>query len=258
LSEITGRSHRANQEIHILGFLFPVGVKLKYPTAKMGSGASTKKAIPTLYVYHLSPPCRAVIMTAKLAGIPLDLKVVNLLKEEQKEESYLKINPDHTVPTLVIDGVITLWESRAIMQFLIDYYAPNNTLYPRDPTKRALIDRMLQYDLWAIFDSIRKYVVPQVLEKKDADPEKEKEIIKVFDYLENILQKSTFVAGPNLTIADISIIADLSLLEIIGWDFEKWTKVNLWRSTVRLQVAVYDEINSAVLEFTKKWAEEKK
>lgn len=223
----------------------------------MGSGASSKKP-PTLYVFHLSPPCRAVLMTAKLAGISLELKVINLLKEEQKEEAFLKINPDHKVPTLVVDGVITLWESRAIMQFLIDYYTPNNSLYPRDPIKRAKIDRMLQYDLSSVFPPVREYVVPQLLEKKDADAEKEKEVVKVLDYLENILKESHFIAGKEVTIADLSITANLSLLEIIGWDFERWPKVTRWRSNIRFQVALYDEINSAVMEYTKRWEEEKK
>lgn len=224
----------------------------------MGSGASVKKETPTLYVYHLSPPCRAVIMAAKFIGLQPNLKVVNLLKEEQKEESFLKINPDHTVPTLVIDGVITLWESRAIMQFLVDYYAPNHAIYPRDPVKRARIDRMLQYDLWAVFTNVRAYLLPQVQEKKDPDPEKEQEVIKVLDYIENILKDSKFVAGSDVTIADLSITANLSLLEIIGWDFERWPKVNRWRASIRLAVALYDEINSAVLEFTKKFQAEKK
>jgi len=220
----------------------------------MGSGASSSKAKPILYIFPLSAPCRAVMMTAKIANINLDLKTIDLLKGEQNEEAFLKINPDHTVPTLVVGETITLWESRAIQQFLIDMYAPNHFLYPRDPVKRAQIDRMQQYDLSNVFKAVREYITPQLFEKKSPDPEKAKEVEKVLTYLENILTASKYVAAPNLTIADLSIIAGLSMLDLKTWSYERWPKVNQWRESIRKE-DWYAEINQSVEEFKLKFAQ---
>lgn len=65
---------------------------------------------------------------------------------------FLQINPQHTVPTLVDDdGAMTLWESRAIMTYLVARYAANDTLYPLDVRTRALVDQRLQFDLGMLY-----------------------------------------------------------------------------------------------------------
>lgn len=70
----------------------------------------------------------------------------------------LKLNPQHTVPTMVDDGM-TLWESRAIITYLCNQYAPNSSLYPSDVHDRALVDRWLQFDLGTLFKSLFEYTV---------------------------------------------------------------------------------------------------
>ena len=50
------------------------------------------------------------------------------------------------MPTIV-DGDLSLWESRAIIQYLANQYAPNTSLYPSDPKKRAIVDRTLNFDV---------------------------------------------------------------------------------------------------------------
>ena len=72
-----------------------------------------------LYYMSLSAPCRAVIMTAKLAGVELNLKIVNLMTGEQMKPEFLKLNPQHTVPTLDDNGFI-ITESRAICAYLVN------------------------------------------------------------------------------------------------------------------------------------------
>ena len=57
----------------------------------MGSGASKRTGKPTFYWFPVSAPCRAVRMVAKQINVEFDLKVINLMKEEQNEEGFLKV-----------------------------------------------------------------------------------------------------------------------------------------------------------------------
>ena len=72
-----------------------------------------------------SAPCRSVLLTASALGIKLNEKLLNLELGEQLTPEFLKINPQHVIPTLVDNG-FSLWESRAIMIYLVDKYGKDN------------------------------------------------------------------------------------------------------------------------------------
>lgn len=50
------------------------------------------------------------------------------------------------MPTLVDDDGFSVYESRAVLAYLVNKYAPNHVLYPSDPKKRALVDMALHFD----------------------------------------------------------------------------------------------------------------
>merc|ERR1711976_733950 len=86
----------------------------------------------TLYHNDISPPSRAVWAVLKQIGIEFDVKKLDLLTQEHKQEWYLKINPIGQVPFLT-DCDFSMPESRAIMCYLIDQYADKSKfdyLYP--------------------------------------------------------------------------------------------------------------------------------
>lgn len=49
--------------------------------------------------------------------------------------------------------------SRAIMAYLVDQYGQDETLYPRNPETRALINQRLYFDLGNIYASVFGYYV---------------------------------------------------------------------------------------------------
>ena len=61
------------------------------------------------YYIQLSPPCRAVMLTAEALGIEMNMREMDLMNKEQLKPWFLELNPQHCVPTLV-DGDLTMWE----------------------------------------------------------------------------------------------------------------------------------------------------
>lgn len=98
-----------------------------------------------LYYFPISGAARVALMAARLVGVPVELKIVDLLKNEQNSESYIKINPQHCVPTLDDDGFILL-ESRAIACYLADTYGKDDSIYPKDTKQRAVVNQRLYFD----------------------------------------------------------------------------------------------------------------
>lgn len=69
------------------------------------------------------------------------------------------MNPQHTIPTLVDDDGFVLWDSHAIMPYLVSKYGKDDSLYPKDLKKRAVIDQRLHFDSNVLFLSGAKIIV---------------------------------------------------------------------------------------------------
>lgn len=113
---------------------------------------------PILYFSLLSVPVRAVLLTAKAIKLKLELREIDILNGQQLTEEFIKINPQHTVPTLDDNGKI-FWDSHAINTYLIDKYGGNDLLYPKDLYKRALINQRLFYDCSVHFNCMEVIIV---------------------------------------------------------------------------------------------------
>ena len=98
-----------------------------------------------LYYNSSSPPCRSVLMVAYILRVKLNLKPVDLMAREQYHPDFLKINPQHKVPTLDDEGFYVT-ESRAICAYLVDKFGQNDSLYPENEDERALVDSRLYFD----------------------------------------------------------------------------------------------------------------
>ena len=84
------------------------------------------------------------------------------------------------------------------------------------------------------------------------DEEKLKAFKQSLDYLNGFLEKNKYVAGNDLTIADLSILASLSsILLLADYDFENWKNINKWLKTLQKELPYFEEINVVPLKFFK-------
>jgi len=168
-----------------------------------------------LYANPLSPNCARVLVTAAQLGLDLEMRHVDLAKGEHKAPAYLALNPMGQVPTLV-DGEAVLTESRAIMTYLCDR-AGGSPLWPQAPAARAQVLRWLFWEghhlsphtrafQWEnMFKPMLGLGAPDEAALKTA----EGPFTQALAILEAALEASPFVAGPEPTLADLSVASTL-------------------------------------------------
>ncbi|XP_058451143.1 glutathione S-transferase 1-like [Malaya genurostris] len=195
---------------------------------------------PIFYTLHLSPPCRAVQLTAKALNLELDHHVVNLLAGDHLKPEFLKMNPQHTIPVLDDNGVI-ISDSHAIMIYLVSKFGKDDSLYPKDLAEQAKVNAALHFESGVLFARARFVIEPILAGCSEIPPEKIEYIQKAYQLLEDTLQDD-YVAGPTLTIADFSCISIIaSVMRIIP---SSYPKIYAWIDRLK-QLPYYEEANGA-------------
>ena len=125
-----------------------------------------------LYHFPVSPNSRRVLAVIYHLGLDCELEAVDLPGGQQMKPEFLRLNPNHMIPTLV-DGDFVLWESNAIMQYLCSK-KPGSTLWPADAKAQADINRWQCWGL-AHFGGacgiyIYEHLVKKFLNLGDPDP----------------------------------------------------------------------------------------
>jgi glutathione S-transferase len=90
-----------------------------------------------LELYHFEPGANSLksLLCLKEKGIEFVSHYVNLHEFEQHDPAYVKINPNGQVPALVHDGAV-ITESTVINEYIDDVF-PEPPLRPADPVTRA-------------------------------------------------------------------------------------------------------------------------
>ena len=98
-----------------------------------------------------------------------------------------------------------------------------------------------------------------LLHSKPLDPKDEKPFIESLNHLESFLESSGhFVCGPNLTLADISIVASLSFAEAADYDSSDYKFITSWKEKVKSLVKDYSEINDEPVKRFREYLKSKK
>lgn len=208
-----------------------------------------------LYYTPESPGCRAVLMCVH--ELDLDVEMIKLdmyQKYEHRKPWFVRMNPQHTVPTINDNGYV-LWESRAILQYLVSKYGSHKSeLYPLEPEARSVVDRILFFDIGTLYRSLLDYFHPQMISGDDPDERKGNAFKQALEYLDQFLETSSYVAGDNLTIADFSILASVTHLEGLDYRIAAYKNVTKWVERLKRELPYYEKCNSAGIEAFRIWA----
>ncbi|XP_055545724.1 glutathione S-transferase 1-1-like [Wyeomyia smithii] len=182
----------------------------------------------TLYTSTMSPPARAVQLLIKELELKVKVKLVDARAGETRTEEFLRMNPQHTIPTIDDNGFY-LWESRAILAYLVETYRQGHDLYPTIPKERALINRVLHHDSSAFYPQIIGTLYPIFRgEAKVITPEMKATVEKALATLELLLIRNDWFAGEKITIADMALLPTIATLAHSGFDLTKFPRLLAW------------------------------
>jgi glutathione S-transferase len=125
-----------------------------------------------------------------------------------KEQSYLRMNPNGLVPTIQ-DGSFTLWESNSIMRYLVDKYGEGKLL-PNTPEARANANRWMDWQL----STLNAAIVPLFWNLvRTPEDKRDRNVVKAaleksadaWRIVDSYLAESRYVAGDSLSLGDIPI-----------------------------------------------------
>ena len=186
-----------------------------------------------LYIDFFSQPARALHAFCLFNKIPFKLVPVNIMKGKHRTPEFKKLNPFQKIPVMDDNGFV-LQESHAILRYLNGSRAVADNWYPKDLKKRALVDRYLD---WHHSNTrlCARYFASQF---KELFPPgfitftPESQIIFVnaaFKYIESVFLKDTkFLAGDEISIADLSAACEIMQLKCTPFDFGKFPKLEEW------------------------------
>lgn len=187
-----------------------------------------------LYCFPLSPNTRKVLAVVHALALDVELVVVDLLKGEQMNVDFIRLNPNHKTPTLQ-DGDFVLWESNAIMQYLASQ-KPRNTLWPADPKAQADISRWQCWQLahWGaacetlIFERMLKALL-NLGEPDTAEIKKGEERFNAHAaVLNGHLKGREWLVGNQMTLADLSVGSYLMYAEAAQFPWTPYDEIRRW------------------------------
>ncbi|XP_062125730.1 LOW QUALITY PROTEIN: glutathione S-transferase D7 [Drosophila sulfurigaster albostrigata] len=201
---------------------------------------------PVLYYLPPSPPCRSILLLAKMLGLEFELKIVNILEGEQLKPEFVAMNPQHCLPTMNDEGLV-LWESRAILSYLVAAYGKSDELYPTDIRVRALVDQRLQFDLGTLYQRLTDYYFPTMFIGAPLDEGKRARLTEAVGWLNAILEGREFAAADHFTIADLTLLVTVSQLEAFGLELKPYKHVRAWLERCKEHMTPYDyeELNGS-------------
>ncbi|XP_059614690.1 glutathione S-transferase E14-like [Phlebotomus argentipes] len=199
---------------------------------------------PVLFCDPISPPVRSVFLLIRELNVDIERRFVNLLKRENHQEDFIKLNPLHTVPVLK-DGNLILTDSHSILMYLCDKYGKSSSLFPKDETLRYKIVNRLFFN-GCLFFRRDSDMLSEIFRKRCVEVSHHREKIQeCFSHLETFLSETDFMAANHITLADFSILPTLSTVDLfVPLEETKWPRTFAWFHRMK-DLPYYNEENQS-------------
>lgn len=180
-----------------------------------------------LYHTNLSPFCRKVRLLLKEKGLGFELICEN---PWDRKLDLFALNPAGELPVLVEDNGVTISGTYAICEYLEEAYPHvtllGNTLVERVEVRRLVdwFDHKFDYEVTKniLFEKVFKNYVGGGEPNSKNIRQGAQQMLYHLDYIGLLARERCFLAGENLTLADLAAASHLSALDYLGdvpWDY---------------------------------------
>jgi len=182
-----------------------------------------------LYTYDPAPNPRRLALFMQYKGIEIETHQIDMMAAEQLGDDYRKINPDCTVPALVLDDGTVLTEVIGICAYLEELH-PEKPLLGTTALEKALViswDHKLFLGVMMSIasmlrnrgDGFRDRALPGALDVPQIPELVERGALQLQDVIPKLdaqLANNAWIAGDNFSFADIDLL--------VAVDFMAWVK----------------------------------
>ena len=165
---------------------------------------------PNFTVYHL-PRSRSmrVLWLLEELDLPYTVNTLEYIPGKFGGDKYSKIHPLNKVPAFQ-DGKMVMFESVAIMQYIMDRYAPNKLCPNKDSSEYGPYLQWLHYGESTLAPVIatlmyQRHFFAKDKRSQDVDLWAQRELKKLFSVLETQLNKQEYILKSGFSAADISV-----------------------------------------------------
>jgi GSH-dependent disulfide-bond oxidoreductase len=174
-----------------------------------------------IQLYSLATPNGQKIGIAlEEMGIPYDAHTINIMTGDQFSEEFIKVNPNSKIPAIV-DPVgdhgkpLNIFESGAILMYLAE---KSGKFLPSDTTQRSRVLQWLFFQMGGVGPMFGQFGHFTVYAKDERDltygaERYTKEALRLLQVIETQLETHTFIAGEEISIADMAIMPWVSCLD---------------------------------------------
>ncbi|KAK6203437.1 glutathione S-transferase [Scheffersomyces amazonensis] len=170
-------------------------------------------------------------------GLKYDVQKINLRTNEQKEDWFVKLNPNGRIPTLTDSNTgVTISQTAAILQYLADTYDKDHKFSYKFGSVEYY--KQLEYLIYSVaeqgpitgqlshFTRAAPEKIPYALERYGTDV---KRILGVLDEIINRNKDNgLYFVGTHYSIVDFSVFGWARSAGNLGIDLDQWTYLGKW------------------------------
>jgi glutathione S-transferase len=178
--------------------------------------------------------CYKLKLLCALLSIEHDWVAVDILRGETRSDSFLAMNPNGQIPICVTADGEVITQSNAILYYL----GQGSRFWPND---RLAQTRVLEWQFFEQYSHEPGIAVARFIKLYQGMPvEREDEYRKcvksgyrALDVMEARLQKETFLASGDCSLADISLYAYTHVAHEGGFDLSAYPAIEAWISRIQ-------------------------
>ncbi|PJZ55591.1 glutathione S-transferase family protein [Leptospira barantonii] len=177
-----------------------------------------------------TPNGRKVSIMLEELGIPYTVHPIDLGKLEQKQDWFLKINPNGRIPAIIDkdNGDFAIFESGAILIYLAE---KTGKLLPKDVKEKSTVLQWLMFQMGGVGPMqgqagvFLKYAPEKI---PFAIARYQNETKRLYAVLDRRLAESKFLGGKELSIADISTWPWVNVHDYVEISLDEFPNLKRW------------------------------